>query len=108
VAEVGEPAALGGGRLEPDEAQAGGQSQLGDGVRTDDGPPEPGPVGRTPLEAGPIGAPARGRTAGALDLDDHGAIVGQEVAAAAQEALGIAADADVPVGEEDGAPRWSA
>ena len=61
-----------------------------------------------PLEADPVAAPAGARAGGAggrrFHLGHDGAVRGQEVAAAAQEADGVAADADVPVGQQDRAP----
>src|SRR5688572_566869 len=81
-AEMGEPPALVGDVLEMQELQAGGGGEPGDGVGVDHRPAEPGAVVRAALEPHAVGAPTG---PGSEHLDDHGAVAGQELAAAPQE-----------------------
>src|SRR5687767_7953622 len=98
AAEVGEAAALGGDAIEAEEVETGRPGEVGDGVGADDRPAEPRPAGPAPLEPGPVGPPAASGPRRGLDLDDHRAVTGQQLATAAQQPFRISTDADVPVG----------
>src|SRR2546425_9116655 len=100
---MGEPASLGVNVLQAPEFEPGGGGQSGDGVAVAHGPAEPRPMLRPPFETDPVPAPAR-PGGWRFDLDDDGAVGREEVAAAAEEAGRVAADADVAVGQEDRAP----
>ncbi len=99
-AESREPAAGGRGRQRGDlEARSAGQA--GDGVGADDGPGEGLAAPAVALEPGGEPAPA---SPGRLDLGDHRALAADDLPATLEKPGRVAADADVAVEQEGGAP----
>ena len=81
--------------------EAGRGRDVSDGVAPNDGPSEPWAHRIVSLEPRPAPPPARTRP---LHLDDDLATGSNERSTPAQQPVGVAADSDVAVEEEDGLP----